>query len=92
MSRSLTTTRRFTIKREDVDKRIVDFSDVASGRRLPPLHPGKILRDEFLITALSGQSEKHENCAVHPQDIFIGQAADAIAELRSWHCGDLVGH
>ena len=49
MSRSLTTTRRFTIKRENVDRRIVDFSDVASGRRLPPLHPGKILRDEFLI-------------------------------------------
>ena len=36
-----------TIKREDVDRRIVDFSDVASGRRLPPVHPGKILRDEF---------------------------------------------
>ena len=34
-----------TIKREDVDRRIVDFSDVASGRRLPPVHPGKILRD-----------------------------------------------
>ena len=26
----------------------VDFSDVASGRRLPPVHPGEILRDEFL--------------------------------------------
>ena len=37
-----------TIKREDVDRRIVDFSDVASGRRLPLVHPGKILRDEFL--------------------------------------------
>ena len=37
-----------TIKRKDVDRRQVDFSDVASGRRLPPVHPGKILRDEFL--------------------------------------------
>ena len=37
-----------TIKREDIDRRIVDFSDVASGRRLPLVHPGKILRDEFL--------------------------------------------
>ena len=37
-----------TIKREDVDRREVDFTDVASGRRLPPMHPGKILRDEFL--------------------------------------------
>jgi antitoxin HigA-1 len=37
-----------TIKREDLDRRIVDFSDVTSGRRLPPIHPGEILRDEFL--------------------------------------------
>jgi addiction module HigA family antidote len=37
-----------TIKREDIDRRIVDFSDLASGRRLPPVHPGEILRDEFL--------------------------------------------
>ena len=37
-----------TIEREDVDRREVDFSDVASGRRLPPVHPGDVLRDEFL--------------------------------------------
>ena len=37
-----------TIKREDIDRRIVDFSDVTSARRLPPVHPGEILRDEFL--------------------------------------------
>ena len=37
-----------TIKREDIDRRIVEFSDIASGRRLPPVHPGEILRDEFL--------------------------------------------
>ena len=37
-----------TIKREDIDSRKVDFSDVRSGRRLPPIHPGEILRDEFL--------------------------------------------
>jgi antitoxin HigA-1 len=36
------------IKREDIDRRGVDFSDVASGRRLPPIHPGEILREEFL--------------------------------------------
>jgi addiction module HigA family antidote len=38
-----------TIKRDDIDRRIVDFSEVASGRRLPLVHPGEILRDEFLI-------------------------------------------
>ena len=37
-----------TIKREDIDNRQVDFSDVSSGRRLPTVHPGEILRDEFL--------------------------------------------
>lgn len=37
-----------TIKREDIDSGQVDFSDVATGRRLPPVHPGAILRDEFL--------------------------------------------
>ena len=37
-----------TIKREDIDRRRVAFSDIASGRRLPPVHPGEILRDEFL--------------------------------------------
>ena len=36
------------IKREELDRQEVDFSDVASGRRLPPVHPGEILRDEFL--------------------------------------------
>ncbi len=37
-----------TIKREDIDNRQVDFSDIVTGRRLPPVHPGEILRDEFL--------------------------------------------
>jgi antitoxin HigA-1 len=37
-----------SIKREDIDQRNVDLSDVQSGRRLPPVHPGEILRDEFL--------------------------------------------
>ena len=37
-----------TIKREDLDRGAVDFSDVVSGRRRPLVHPGEILRDEFL--------------------------------------------
>ena len=36
-----------TIEREDVERQRVDFSDVASGR-LAPVHPGEVLRDEFL--------------------------------------------
>ena len=30
-----------SIKRDDIDKRKVDFSDIASGRRLPPCTPAK---------------------------------------------------
>ena len=37
-----------TIRREDVDAGLVDFSDVASGQLLPPVHPGDVLRDEFM--------------------------------------------
>lgn len=37
-----------TIKREDLDAGRIDFSDVATGRRLPTIHPGAILRDDFL--------------------------------------------
>ena len=37
-----------TIKREDIDNHQIDFSDITTGRRLPPVHPGEILRDEFL--------------------------------------------
>ncbi|MYD96144.1 MAG: HigA family addiction module antidote protein [Gammaproteobacteria bacterium] len=37
-----------TITRQDVDQHSVDFRGVTSGRRLPAIHPGEILRDEFL--------------------------------------------
>ena len=37
-----------TVKREYVDRRAVDSSDVATERLLPPVHPAEILRDEFL--------------------------------------------
>ena len=37
-----------TVAREDLDRGEIDFSDIASGRRLAPVHPGEILREEFL--------------------------------------------
>ncbi|WP_423962780.1 HigA family addiction module antitoxin [Bradyrhizobium sp.] len=37
-----------SIKRADIDRQKVAFSDVRSGRRLPTVHPGEILHDEFL--------------------------------------------
>ena len=36
------------IKREDLDRRAVDLSHVATRRLPPPVHPGEVLRDEFL--------------------------------------------
>ena len=36
-----------TIHIEDLDKLV--FSDVTTGGILPPIHPGEILREEFLI-------------------------------------------
>ena len=37
-----------TVRCEDLDRRKVDLSEVATGDRLTPVHPGEILRDEFL--------------------------------------------
>jgi addiction module HigA family antidote len=50
MLKSWTTTKGDTmsIKREDLDAGRVSFADVTSGRRLAPVHPGEILRDDFL--------------------------------------------
>lgn len=55
------------IKREDMDNRQVDFSDVGTGRRLPPIHPGEILRDAFLV----------------PMEISVYALANAIKVPRS---------
>lgn len=38
-----------TIKREDLDRQAIDFSEIATGQLLPPVHPGEILRDELLV-------------------------------------------
>ena len=37
-----------SIRREDLDAGRVDFAGVTTGRRLPPVHPGEILREDFL--------------------------------------------
>ncbi len=55
------------IKRDDIDKRKVDFADIASGRRLPPVHPGEILHDKFL----------------KPMDISVYELANAIKVPRT---------
>jgi addiction module HigA family antidote len=37
-----------SIKREDWDAGRIDLGDVVTGKRLPLIHPGAILRDDFL--------------------------------------------
>src|SRR5215472_17557174 len=56
-----------SIKREDVDTGRIDFADVITGKKLPPIHPGEILRDEFL----------------QPMNISIYALAQAIKVPRS---------
>jgi antitoxin HigA-1 len=36
------------IKREELMSGRIDFADVGTGKRLPTVHPGEILRDDFL--------------------------------------------
>lgn len=55
------------IKRDDLDRGRANLSSVTTGRRLPPVHPGKILRDEFLT----------------PMAISVYQLANAIKAPRS---------
>ncbi len=37
-----------SIKREDLDAGRIDLADVTTGGRIAPVHPGGILRDDFL--------------------------------------------
>ena len=67
-----------TIRREDLDRGKIDFSSVTSGRRLPPVHPGEILRDEFLAPlALSVYRLAQEIKVSRPRlnDIVLGRRA-----------------
>jgi len=41
-------TSRRLISREDLDSGRVDFSGLDTGERLPPVHPGEVLRHDFL--------------------------------------------
>ena len=38
-----------SIKREDLDSGRVDFAGLSTGKKLPLIHPGEILRDDFLL-------------------------------------------
>src|SRR5277367_1567922 len=40
--------KRQAISRDDLDAGRVDFSETATGESLPPVHPGEVLRHDFL--------------------------------------------
>ncbi len=70
-----------TIEREEVNRQRIDFSDVVSGRRLALVHPGEMLRDEFLAPmALSvywlARALKVSRAELN--DIVLGRRAVAI--------------
>jgi addiction module HigA family antidote len=69
-----------TIKREDIDNKKVDLSDVTSGRR-PPVHPGEILRDEFL-TPMGISAYELANAVKTPRsrinDVVLGRRSITI--------------
>ena len=56
-----------SIHREDLDQERIDFGDVASGERFPPIAPCEILRTEFL----------------EPMEISVYALAKAIKVTRS---------
>ena len=75
-----------SIKRDDVDNRKVDFSNIASGRRLPPVHAGEILRDEFL-TPMKISVYELANAIKVPRtranDIVLGRRAITIGSCAT---------
>ena len=58
-----------SIKREDIDRGKVDFPNIRSGRRLAPIHPGTILRDEFLTGYGLSQSQLAKAIGISPNRI-----------------------
>lgn len=67
-----------TVRREDLDRGAVQFSGIAAGGRLAPVHPGEILRDEFLapmglsVYALAGALKVSR---AHLNDLVRGRRA-----------------
>ena len=67
-----------SIRRDDIDAGRVDLSEVTSGRRLAPVHPGAILRDDFLeplglsVYALAGEIKTSRS---RLNDIVLGRRA-----------------
>ena len=64
-----------SIKRDDLDAGRIDFAEVTTGKRLPLIHPGEILREDFL----------------QPLKISVYTLAQAIKVPRSRHNDIVLG-
>ena len=83
-----------SIKRDDIDNRKVDFSSIASGRRLPPVHPGEILRDEFLTrmnisvyqlaNAIRGDHDRYRDSPRAILRHIIGSSGSIFRRVMIW--------
>jgi len=67
-----------TIRREDIEAGRVEFSDVADGTRLSPVHPGDVLRHDFLeplgmsVNGLAGALGVSRSRSIKPAEILVG--------------------
>ena len=68
-SRIITEDDAMSIKREDLDAGRIDFADVITGKRLPLIHPGEILRDDFL----ADENQRLHTRAGHQGATLTGQ-------------------
>ncbi len=57
------------IKREDLEAGQVDLSRVAAGGRLPSIHPGEILNEEFLAPLGVSQYRLAKGIGVSPRRV-----------------------
>ena len=76
---------RAELECENVDRRQIDFSDVVSGRLMPPVYPSEVLRDEFLKPMqLSVYRLAHETGVSRPRlnDVVLGRSAASGALSR----------
>jgi addiction module HigA family antidote len=80
----MTTTRTMTmtITREDIDAGRVDVSEIATGRRRAPIHPGEILADEYMQPLGLSSNALARALGVPPNRIsqIVGGGRDITAE------------
>jgi len=65
-----------TIKRDDIETGKIDFSDITTGRRLPAVHPGDVLKTEFLEPLSLSVYQLAKDLKVQrsrPNEIVLGQ-------------------